>query len=121
MDSITYVEIPSTDIRKSQRFFDTIFGWKFLPEGPESDVAVLTQPETIGALLYPVKKLPVRGATILHVKVDNIDETLKKVRRARGKVFRKKAEVPDKGWIAYITTPDGYQLAVWQPYWMMAA
>jgi predicted enzyme related to lactoylglutathione lyase len=34
-NTINYVEIPSTDLAESKRFFNQVFGWQFQDFGPE--------------------------------------------------------------------------------------
>lgn len=113
MHHIGHVQIPTTNIKKSKKFFGTVFGWTF------------TDHEEIGYTLFhtgrhpnggvePVKKMPKRPQTVVYIEVDDIESKVKQIKKAKGKIIEKKTEVPGMGWYATFNTPDGCRLALWQ-------
>jgi predicted enzyme related to lactoylglutathione lyase len=115
MNHITYVEIPSLDLKKAEAFFRKIFGWSFEPMRGSTEVLLLRNPGPgPGALLFKTKSIPKKPGVIVHIEVDNIDEKLRAIRKARGREILPKTFVPGQGWYAYFATPDGCTLALWQ-------
>jgi len=61
-----------------------------------------------------VKRLPKKGQVVPYIEVEDIDATMKVIRKAHGKILTKKSQVGSIGWRAQFMTPDGVQLALWQ-------
>lgn len=115
MNQIAFFEIPVLDLKKSEQFFGKIFGWTFEPmRGLPDMLRISNLPQGPAGLIFKTKSIPRKAGVIVHVEVGSIDETLKAVRKARGRIVREKTLIPGQGWYAYFTTPDGCLLAVWQ-------
>ncbi len=115
MNQVAFFEIPVLDLKKAEAFFGTIFGWSFEEMRGLPDVRLISNlPQGPAGLIFKTKSIPKKAGVIMHIEVPNIDETLKSVKKARGKVTQKKTLIPGQGWYAYFTTPDGCMLAVWQ-------
>ena len=113
MHRFGHVQIPSTNIKKSKKFFETVFGWTFT-EHPEIGYTLFhTGGHPNGGLEY-VKKMPKRAQSVLYVEVGDVEAKLKDIKKARGKVVKKKTEVKGMGWYGIFETPDGCTLALWQ-------
>jgi predicted enzyme related to lactoylglutathione lyase len=63
---------------------------------------------------YLVKKMPKKGQVNVYVEVENIDDTLKVIKKAKGKVLVKRTQVGSMGWFANFATPDGCYLSLWE-------
>jgi predicted enzyme related to lactoylglutathione lyase len=46
--------------------------------------------------------------------VDSVDASVEKIKKAGGMIFVEKQEVPQMGWMAAGTDPEGNPIAVWQ-------
>ena len=90
-----HLEIPVLDTEKAKEFF-SIFGWKdhymdfepgryTLVNGPEGD-----NPVSFG--FYKVDKIPASGVRIV-LGVEDIEQKLKEVEAAGGKITREKYEI----------------------------
>ena len=121
MNHIAHVDIPTTDLKKAQRFYGTIFGWRFRPLPSSPDRLALETGGAVKGFLTRVSRVSRVPGIVLYVEVPDIDGLLKKVVRSRGKVLQPKHEVPDRGWTAVIASPDGCTFGLWQPYWFQAA
>jgi len=121
MNHITYVDIPTTDLKKAQRFYASIFGWRFRPLPGNPERLALEPGSALNGFLTRVSRVSRAPGIVLYVEVPDIDILLKKVRRSRGKVLQQKREVPERGWTAVIASPDGCTFGLWQPYWFQAA
>ena len=129
MDPIVHFEIPVKNLDGARSFYGSCFGWK-LQDWPMPDgsvyVGVHTTPidEKTRMPLKPgainggimqsnddVKN--VRGAVIA-VNVPSIDEKVKAVEAAGGKVVKPKVDMMGMGFYAYIADPDGNVLGLWE-------
>lgn len=115
MNQVAFFEIPVLDLKKAESFFAKIFGWTFEQMRGLPDMLLISNlPQGPAGLIFKTTSIPKKPGVIVHVEVGNIDETLKAVKKARGKVLQQKTLIPGQGWYAYFTTPDGCMLAVWQ-------
>jgi predicted enzyme related to lactoylglutathione lyase len=121
MNHFTYIEIPTTDLKKAQRFYGAIFGWRFHPSTGNDKRLVLETGGALNGFLVQVSRVPKNPGILVFVEVADIDGLLKKVRRVRGKVLQGKREIPDRGWTAIIASPDECTFGLWQPHWFQAA
>lgn len=113
MHGFGHVEIPTTNFKKAQKFFGTVFGWTF-KEDPALGMVLFRAGTQPNGGFYLVKKMPKKGQVNVYIEVEDIDAKLKEIRKARGKVLVKKTPVRDMGWLAQFATPDGCYLSLWQ-------
>jgi predicted enzyme related to lactoylglutathione lyase len=114
MNHFTYVEIPAVDVKKSAKFFNLLFGWKFDPMPGFDDLLTFRPEKNINGHIFKAKSIPKKPSMLLHVEVENIDEMLKKVKKLKGSVVEAKTPAGEMGWYAYFATPDGCTMALWQ-------
>ncbi|PVH85434.1 hypothetical protein DL98DRAFT_583530 [Cadophora sp. DSE1049] len=130
--SITWTEIPATDMSRVQKFYSDVFGWTYVGMPPMLDANgeptfvmynkgttnggfVKVEPEDLlSAALHPgndeKKKLSVRNT----ITVDSVDESLKKVEEAGGKLYIPKVQLPnDMGFVAYFTDSENNVMGLW--------
>jgi predicted enzyme related to lactoylglutathione lyase len=115
MNHFSFIEIPTVDLKKAQTFFGRLFDWKFEPLVGYRDMMMINTGQEPGGLLYKVKSIPKKHSVLVHIEVQSIDEKLKQIRKARGKVVLQKTPILNLGWFAYFATPDGCTLALWEP------
>jgi predicted enzyme related to lactoylglutathione lyase len=113
MHAFGHVEIPTTNIDKSKKFFGTVFGWTFTHLADIDYTLFHTGKHPNGGFEL-VKRLPKKGQVNVYIEVQEIDETLKAIRKARGKIIMEKTAVGTMGWRAHFETPDGVVLCLWQ-------
>ena len=113
MHHIGHVQIPTTNVKKSKKFFAAVFGWTFTDHS-ELDYTLFHTGGHPNGGFEKVKKMPKRPQVLVYIEVEDIDATLKTVKKAKGKVVKKKTEVRGMGWDAEFETPDGCRLALWQ-------
>jgi uncharacterized protein len=114
MHAFGHIEIPTTNIEKAKKFFATVFGWTFSHIQDINYTIIHTGKHPNGGFEL-VKKIPKKGQVIPYIEVEDIDATLKAIRKARGKIVTKKSQVGSMGWRAQFATPEGVRLALWQP------
>jgi len=113
MHGIGHVEIPTTNVKKAQKFFGAVFGWTF-QEVPDLDRVLLHTGSTPGGSLLRVKKMPKKGQVSVYIEVEDVAAKLKEIKKAKGKVLVKKTPVGTMGWLGQFATPDGCFLSLWQ-------
>jgi uncharacterized protein len=113
MHRFGHIEIPTTNIKRAKKFFGTVFGWTFTDHS-EIDYTLFHTGGHPNGGLELVKKMPKKGQVNVYIEVEDIDITLKAIKKARGTVKTKKSEVPGMGWYASFKTPDGCSLSLWQ-------
>jgi predicted enzyme related to lactoylglutathione lyase len=96
--TITWTEIPCTDLERVQTFYSTVFGWD-INSSPNSEVSFFTKGTTNGSFvkLEPKNLLspaihpdnPDKGLVALRVtiNVESVDESLKQVEKAGGSLY----------------------------------
>ncbi len=113
MSAIGHIEIPVLDFRKAKKFYGNIFGWTFR-DIPDMDYVLWYAAERPHGGLLKVKKMPKKSVVNVYIMVDDIDATLKLVKKSRGKVLTTKMQVGSMGWMAQFAAPDGCVLYLWQ-------
>jgi uncharacterized protein len=113
MHAFGHIEIPTTNIEKSKKFFGSVFGWTFT-HVPDIDYTLFHTGKHPNGGFELVKKLPKKGQVNVYIETDDITATAKLVKKARGKMLSKKTEVGSMGWRAQFSTPDGVVLNLWQ-------
>jgi predicted enzyme related to lactoylglutathione lyase len=117
MSRVIHFEIPANDPEKLADFYKKAFGWKSEKwPGPTEYWMVTTgaegQPGINGGLMR--KQGPVTGTTNT-VGVDSVDDSIKTVQKAGGKIVMDKTAIPTVGYFAYLQDPEGNIFGVMQP------
>jgi uncharacterized protein len=123
MRSVVHFEIPADDVDRAKEFYGSIFGWQ-LQDMPEMDYTVVrtteideqtqmpTSPGAInGGLMRRTQETP---TPVLTIDVDSVEQALKQVEAAGGRVVRPRTEIPGMGAFAYFTDTEGNTLGLWE-------
>ena len=122
-NTIIHFEIPATDIAKLKQFYAGLFNWKIekypgpmeywmIHTVPTDDKGMLLRPGVNGGM---TKKEHADQKPVNYISVESIDESIEKVKKLGGKIVMPKQEVPNVGWIATATDPEGNYIALLQP------
>jgi predicted enzyme related to lactoylglutathione lyase len=111
--SIVHVEFAVKDPKKVEKFYGNLFGWKF-EEVPGMNYWLIQTPSGPGGGVGPLQENQTTGITN-YIFVNSIDEYVKKIEKAGGKITAPKLEVPGQGWMAWFQDPAGTSMALWQP------
>jgi uncharacterized protein len=114
MHTFGHIEIPTANLEEAKKFFATVFGWTFTYV-PDIDYTLLHTGKHPNGGFEIVKRLPKKGQINIYIETEDIDATLKVIRKAHGKVLMKKTPVGSMGWRAQFATPEGVELCLWQP------
>jgi len=122
--TIVHFEIPAEDVEKLSKFYQELFGWKFVHASiPGMDYWLIHtvptdeegMPERPGINGGMYKKENKRQIPTNWISVENIDVYLKKLVDLGGKILVEKMEIPNVGWTAVGVDPEGNQVAMMQP------
>jgi predicted enzyme related to lactoylglutathione lyase len=128
MDPVVHFEMPAEDKKRVSEFYTKAFGWKMQTMGPEMNNYVLAgtteidektmtplKPGAINGGFYAKTDDP--GSTAPHVviSVENLEESMKKVEAAGGKLVDKPMEIPTVGMYITIVDTEGNRVGMLQP------
>lgn len=107
MDCVTHFEIPANDTNRAEDFYKKSFGWE-VNSRKDMDYTTYNTTDT-DKKTFIVKKSDTMKTRnnkikppIITVGVQNIDETIRKVKENGGKSYIDKTLVGDMGFAAYI-------------------
>ena len=109
---IAHIEIPSTDLKRTQEFFNKVLDWEFKPFG--NGYSLFNNHKGIMVGVRKVEQIVRGNCTVFHVNVESIDEVLTKAIESGGSVKRAKTVIPAMGWYALFYDPDGNTIGLFQ-------
>jgi uncharacterized protein len=113
-NTVTWWEIPVSDIRAAQTFYRAVFGWEFTHfTDPDAYAGILVDGALVGGLFRAEQGTPLHPSVRLYVNVPDLEASLAAVEAAGGTVRVPRTEVGgDMGWWAEISDPDGRWLGL---------
>ena len=111
---ICYVEIGSTDLPRTARFYANIFNWE-ISDLNTNVYTTFSSGDGIGGGLYHTNQIKPGGGIIIYIAVDDITATLSKILEAGGRILVPKSEIPQTGWYAHFADPEGNHLGLFTP------
>ncbi len=126
MNPVVHFEMPAEDKKRMSNFYTTVFGWKTQQMGPDmADYVVVTTTEVDAKSGRPKEPGAINGgffdkdkgndAPSVVIAVDDINEHVKKIESAGGKVIGKPVQIPQVGWYVSFEDTEGNRLSVLQP------
>lgn len=126
MDPVVHFEIPVKNLDTARQFYGKIFGWQMadwpLPDGSIMVGCVTTPVDE--KTRVPLKPGGINGGILLanqHIKapafaihVASIDERVKQVEAAGGKVVKPKEDMMGMGYYCYVSAPEGTVIGLLQ-------
>ena len=122
MNKVVHFEIPYDDSERAQKFYQEVFGWQ-INKFPDMDyhLAITTpsdektgpkEPGAINGGLLP--KNPKGEHPVIVIDVPNIEEHLKKIVSAGGKLVVPVMKIGDYGLYARVSDTENNVIAIWQ-------
>jgi predicted enzyme related to lactoylglutathione lyase len=108
---IDYIESPTKDIRKTQKFFENVFGWSFQSYGPEY---ISYNDGRMSGGFYQSSHVASteRGSMLVVFYSDYLEETRDKITSCGGTLVKDIFAFPG-GRRFHFTEPGGGEYAVW--------
>ncbi len=112
-----HVEIPAKDLERSQKFYENVFGWKFIDiPGWEDGKLIKTSEDGIEASLGTLGTSDKIVSFIL-VKgtIEDMRRKAEQIEAAGGSIVQEPTELPkNMGAFAYMADPEGHVFGLWQ-------
>lgn len=119
MNTIAYFEIQSTDPAREVKFYETVFGWRFMREFAVPIEYYRIETNGIhGGLLKRLVAIPPAecgtNAFTCSVQVESFDQTAELIEEIGGKVALPKFAIPGKCWQGYFIDPDNNTFGIFE-------
>jgi predicted enzyme related to lactoylglutathione lyase len=120
-NKVVLFEIPAMDFKKAKAFYEAVFDWKVQLWGDEGAMALTTaadqdynptEPGGINGGFY--KRKSNADQPSCGVETESIDETIKAIEKAGGKVVTPKHAIDEWGFMADFADPEGNVLSLWE-------
>ncbi|MCZ7392508.1 MAG: VOC family protein [Candidatus Methanoperedens sp.] len=123
MDKVVHFHIPVDDMTRAKKFYKNIFGWEInetewgmdfqlATTTPTDEEGMPKEPGGINGALYK-RESPEQAPSVV-INVPSIDDYLKKIEKAGGKVIVQKMPVGDFGLYAQIEDTEGNVIGLWE-------
>ncbi len=112
-NSLGHFEFMTDDPAKTQAFYGKVFDWEFDSSEMPGYTLIRTGSRPGGGLMKRPTECP-QPAMNCYFEVESIDATLSRAEGAGASVVVPKTEIPDMGWYAMFTDPDGICVGLWQ-------
>ncbi len=107
---ICYVQIPSTDVARSAKFYETVFGWE-VRRRDNGELTFHDGVEVSGAWI--TDRPPSASGLVISIMVDDIKATIAKVEANGGEIVRPLgADAPEL--TAHFRDPGGSYMGLYQ-------
>jgi len=109
------------DVPRARRFYEQVFAWRFEPWGPPDFYLIHTGDEKAPGVqgLMHKRREPVNGTGMTGfectIEVQNIDETIRAIESAGGKIVMAKFHIPTVGTGVYFNDTEGNFVGAMQP------
>lgn len=126
MNPVVHFEMPAEDRKRMSAFYTNVFGWETEEMGEdmgnyvtamttESDKKGPKKPGAInGGFYQKTDDMPAQYPSVV-ISVENIDEHMKKVTEAGGKILDEPMDIPGVGkYVSFIDT-EGNRVSMLQP------
>lgn len=126
MDKVVHFEIPVDDLARAKKFYSSIFGWELedwsMPGGMtytgvktvpvDEKTRIPKEPGAInGGMVQRGKEV---RSPVIAINISSVDEYVRKVESAGGKVVMPKMEIEGMGFYAYVADSEGNVIGLWQ-------
>lgn len=120
-NKVAYFEIPSSNFPRAKEFYEKVFDWRVELMGEEGAMAHTTpsdedhnpiEPGGINGGFYARKSN--NDQPSFGVETGSIDQTLKAVEGAGGKVITPKHAIGEWGFMADFADPEGNVIGLWE-------
>ena len=115
MPRIIHFEIPADNPERAAKFYQKVFDWKIEKwPGPFNYWLATTGEDKEPGINGAIMERKQFKTTVNTIAVPSVDEYVKKVTDAGGKVVMPKGAVMGQGWVAYVTDTEGNVFGIFQ-------
>ena len=112
-----WVDLWTSDVEGSRRFYSGLFGWQAEEPNPSHGGYFMFSRDgaPVAGGMGPMGDLEATDTWTVYLSTDDVEATLQKVAAAGGKVASSATPVDDLGVQAAIVDPTGASVGLWQP------
>ncbi|MGZ4033327.1 MAG: VOC family protein [Bacteroidia bacterium] len=119
MNTIGYFEIQSSEPARDIKFYETLFGWKFIKQefAPVEYYRIETKSISGGLLKRPAKVPPTESGTnafVNSIQVSSFDKTAELILKNGGQVALPKFAIPGRCWQGYFIDLDNNTFGIFE-------
>jgi len=127
MNPVVHFEMPAEDTKRMADFYSTVFGWKAQMLGEEmgnyvtvsttdtDENGMVKTPGAINGGFFPKQTDMTAQYPSVVIAVDDINDSLQKVKNASGKILGEPMEIPGIGKYVAFTDTEGNRVGMLQP------
>jgi len=127
MNPVVHFEMPYKKRERLVKFYSKALGWKMTKLGKEMGGYVtaattetdrnrmIKRPGAINGGFYPRKSAPQAHCPSVVIAVDDIEEAMRRIKKARGKILGKPVEIPGIGLYVSFRDTEGNRVSILQP------
>lgn len=117
INAVNWFEIPVKEIEKARKFYEKVLGVELtLQESGPWTMAWFPMnqdaPGAAGSLMKGETYEPSHAGTVVYFRVEDIEETLRRVNANGGKTLMPKTGIGEYGFIAHFEDTEGNRLAL---------
>jgi hypothetical protein len=119
---VVHFEVPYDDGDRARSFYADVFGWQIhsMPEmqydmvstGPVTDQGMPSEPGYVGGGM--TQRSDIVSRPVITIEVDDVNDTLARVRSSGGSAVGEPIPVGDMGVAAYFQDSEGNLMGIWQ-------
>ena len=95
---------------KCKAFYQKVFDWQV---NEQTGYGLIDTGALPGGGIFPAPPEVPLGVAV-YVGVESIEESVKKIEAAGGRIVVPKTEVPGMGWFTTFLDPEGNEMSLWQ-------
>ena len=119
MNTIGYFEIQSSDVKREIKFYESVFGWKFIKEELVPIEYYRIETNSInGGLLKRTGNVPPpqsgTNAFVCSIRVNSFDDTTGQILKNGGQVALPKFAIPNRCWQGYFIDLDNNTFGIFE-------
>ena len=113
-NAFCWIALSAADLNDAVSYYQQLFGWRFESDPETSDhVRTCTTPDGVGIGIQRAEST--QAGTTTYIRVDDIRDSLDRIRAAGGRVLIAPRYDSDQGLQALFIDPEGNQLAIFEP------
>ena len=102
---VAHFEIPATDIKRAEKFYNKVFGWSISKWDGPTDYWLIDTAEGIGGGLLK-KQSPINSIANT-IEVSSVDNACMMIKKNGGECITPKQAIPGVGYMAYFKDTEG--------------
>lgn len=114
MPRVIHFEIPADDPSRAAKFYERVFGSDINKWGPIDYWLVTTGPDTQPGINGAIMTRETQKTTVNSIAVLSVDEFVRKIADAGGRVLTPKTVIPGVGYFSYCADTEGNVFGIMQ-------